>query len=534
MKKTVSIISAIILLMSAAINASAVENGQIEDALRSTAAYIVNTIPNPQVSSIGGEWAVIGLARSGCSVPDEYYDNYYKTAAEYIKSRGGVLHEKKYTEYSRVILALTAIGANPENAGGYNLLLPLSDYENTIRQGLNGSVWALIALDSGNYSIPQNNNAKTQATREMYINNILECRLSDGGWSLSDGGASDPDMTAMALTALSGYTENENVSDAVEKALSYLSQVQNDDGGFSSWGTENSKSTAQVIVAMCSLGISPNDKRFVKNGKTAADSLLSYYQKDCGFKHTHNDSETNQMAAEQGLYALAALQRLASGKSALFDMSDVSKNSLPNNNAPANEYVNKMPVINPGRTFSDIAHHSSRKQIESLAQRNIISGQSEDIFAPDSTMTRAEFAAIAVKSLGLETVSETIFGDVSESDWFYPFVAAAYKRGIVSGVSEKEFNPNGIITKEEASVMVAKAAALCGINTDYEDFAARNILAGFTDYIKASGWARSSLAFCYDKNILDSSGIEIQPKKSVTRAEVAVMLYNLLNIADLL
>lgn len=277
-------------------------------------------MPNPQVGSIGGEWLVFGLARSGADIPDEYFENYYQTAEKYIKDCGGVLHEKKYTEYSRVILALTAIGKNPADVAGYNLLMPLGDYEKTIWQGINGSIWALIALDSGNYEIPKNTNANIQATREMYIKNILDNQNSDGGWSLS-GEASDADVTAMALQALSKYQNDESVKAATEKALSLMSESQNENGGFSSWETENSESCAQMIVALCELGISLDDPRFIKNGNIILDNMLTYYEKGNGFKHT-KDGTANQMATEQCFYALVAIKRFNEGKNSLYSMSD--------------------------------------------------------------------------------------------------------------------------------------------------------------------------------------------------------------------
>ncbi len=114
-----------------------------------TGAYLLKTVADPQVGSIGGEWAVIGLARSGYHIPQSYWDNYYQTVVDHVQDCKGNLHDKKYTEYSRLVLALTAIGADPTNVGGYNLLAPLGDYDKTIWQGVNGAAWALIALDSG-------------------------------------------------------------------------------------------------------------------------------------------------------------------------------------------------------------------------------------------------------------------------------------------------------------------------------------------------------------------------------------------------
>ena len=207
----------IIIFAVSGLTVSAENNLDIANVLNDTARYLYKTVINPQVGSIGGEWTVLGLARSGYDIPEEYYQNYYKNAEEYVKACKGKLHNKKYTEYSRLITALTAIGKKPSDVAGYNLLTPLGDYEKTIWQGMNGPIWALIALDSGNYDMPDNPDAKIQATREMYIKRILDCQLSDGGWSLFGGtaaqasgdGISDPDITGMALQALSKYQNDE-------------------------------------------------------------------------------------------------------------------------------------------------------------------------------------------------------------------------------------------------------------------------------------------------------------------------------------
>ena len=126
------------------------------------------------------------------------------------------------------------------------------------------------------------------------------------------------------------------------------------------------------------------------------------------------------------------------------------------------------------------------------------------------------------------------FTDVTENDWFYSYVNTAYSYGIVNGVSDAEFYPSGTITREEAAVMVARAAKLCGMNTDIEALEARDILAGFLDYVKASDWAVDSLAFCYDNAILPNDVMEIKPKETVTRAEIAQMLYNMLVLSNLI
>lgn len=528
-KRIVLFLLAVVVGVGCCLNAFALD-------IESVADYLKTTVENPQAGSIGGEWTIMALARSGYDEGDKYFQNYYKNLEEYVKSCDGVLHSRKYTEYSRVVLALSAIGKDPENVAGYNLLLPLADFEKVIWQGTNGPAWALIALDSKNYEIPRSEEVKIQATREMYVEEILKNQKPDGGWALNKNVDSDADVTAIALTALSNYTQRNGVNEAIEKGLRFLSAIQTESGGFENFGGENSESASQVLVALSALEIEKDDVRFVKNGKTVVDNLLSFKNTDNSFRHTHDENGANIMATEQCLYALIAYDRMINGKASLYDMSDVVKKESTGSEEKNSigEYVHKMPVLNIGKTFLDIAEHQSRMQIEQLASRGIINGKSEVAFEPDFTVTRAEFATVVVKSLGLDIISEKIFSDVSENDWYYSYIATAYKRGIVNGVSESEFNPNGVITKEEAAVMVARAAKLCEIKTDYDEFSARNILAAFIDYVSASQWARSSLAFCYDKGILDSQEIEIEPKKHTTRAEIAVMLYNLLECADLL
>ena len=274
--------------------------------------------------AFGSEWLVIALARSGREVPDSYYDSVVKA----VQDADGVLSDRKFTEYSRTILALTAIGKDPTNVGGYDLLSKLADMDDVTFQGLNGAIFALIALDSNKYDVPAVADGGKQVTRDGLVAYILEQQLSDGGWALS-GDSADPDMTAMALQALAAYrTGDKAVQSAVDKALKTLSDMQQADGGYSSWGTLNSESCAQVIIALTALGIDPaKDSRFAKNGLTVLDALLSFAL-DGGFRHTA-DGERNDMATEQALCALTAYARLLDGKTALYDMTDVLGGQTP-------------------------------------------------------------------------------------------------------------------------------------------------------------------------------------------------------------
>ena len=287
------------------------------DELYKTTGDFMATLGTPIVNSTGGEWMVIGLARSGRPVPAGYYDN----VVEYVKAKADAnerLHRAKVTDNARVILALTAIGKDVTNVGGHNLLKGLDNMAYVQKQGINGPIFTLIALDSHNYP------TMGDVTREKLIQVILDAQLPGGGWNLS-GENADTDMTAMAIQALAPYYKtNETVKAAVDKALEALSALQRNDGGFGSWGTVNSESCDQVIVALTALGIDPTtDSRFIKNGLTVLDALAGFYVNGGGFRHTAG-GDLDGMATEQGYYALAAYYRFANAQTRLYDMTDVA------------------------------------------------------------------------------------------------------------------------------------------------------------------------------------------------------------------
>ena len=311
---------------------------QLDTIYKTTGDYI-SGLGTPGVGSIGGEWMTIGLARSGRDVPSDYYD----AVVDYVKANideNGRLDYARSTENSRIILALTAIGKDVTDVGGYNLLGGLDSMEFIENQGINGPIWALIALDSHDYP------TSGDVTREKLMQTILDAALENGGWALT-GTTADPDMTAMAMQALAPYYDtDENVRAAVDKALDVLSAAQLPTGGFVSWGSENSESCAQVIVALTALGIDPaTDSRFVKNGMTALDALASFYVDGGGFRHTAS-GELDGMATEQGYYALAAYYRFVNGQTSLYDMSDVTiqPNTPATPDQPANPDTPDTPA----------------------------------------------------------------------------------------------------------------------------------------------------------------------------------------------
>ena len=293
---------------------------KLAQAMEQTGQYLYSNVKEPVYGSVGGEWTVLGLARSGLEIPQEYFETYFQNISAYTAQQGGVLHNRKYTEYSRVILAVTAIGYDPTDVGGYNLLLPLADFEQTVFQGINGPAFALLALDSGKYQIPENTEDSTQATRDLYVDYIINAQCPEGGWALM-GDKAEVDLTAMALQALAKYRDRKDVAEAVEKGLAILSARQAENGGFpyNPEEGESSESVSQVIVALTELGISLLDERFVKNSNTLLDALLDFRQEDGGFAHLA-DGGSDLLATEQAFYALVAASRMEQGKTSLYTM----------------------------------------------------------------------------------------------------------------------------------------------------------------------------------------------------------------------
>ena len=302
-----------------------------DEAYAGAKAYIQSAVSAPVVSYLFGEWAVLGQARAKVPLSDAYIQAYYDKVVAYVqKNMGadGVLvdpesHNPTVTDNERIALALTAIGKDPANVGGKNLLTALQDKDimkvtDTSNTDINGLVMGLLALNSRNYT----------SDTSWLVQAVLEQQNEDGSWSASAETKSvgDVDMTAMALQALAPYHKdsgNETVNTAVERALNWLS------GKYQS-GYDSSESCAQVVIALSALNLDANtDARFTKTveGKTLSvlGNLLQYrVAENGGFKHQFADKAVNEMATEQALCAMAAYARFTEKANALYDMTDAA------------------------------------------------------------------------------------------------------------------------------------------------------------------------------------------------------------------
>ncbi|MEK4628402.1 S-layer homology domain-containing protein [Solibacillus sp. FSL R7-0682] len=345
--------------------------------INASSRYILETVTAPSMGSTFGEWSVMDLLRGMYTgydyinhIPANYFSDYLGRIEAYVDNKNGMLDRNKSTEWSRLTLALTALGYPITNVAGHDFVEYLSrSHSFSYRQGINGPIWEIIALDTGGYELyPDPSNDDVNTVGKM-IDYILNMEISNGGWALS-GGIPDPDITAMALQAFAPYYLNSSRYDqtgasatyqefaqAVERAIVKLSEIQLLNGGYDSWGSINSESIVQVIVALTAMNMDPlatsillpninQTVDFITEGKyedgvwtnNMIDALLTFWANGSGsspevggFKHVTagydggggSGTSVNAMATDQALYGLIAYDRFKKSEKSLYDMSDM-------------------------------------------------------------------------------------------------------------------------------------------------------------------------------------------------------------------
>lgn len=225
-------------------------------------------------------------------------------------------------EWHRISLVVLSLGGDPTSFGSEETPIDLiadgiynwSRTDSLGTQGINAWIFALLTLDANAYPVPEG----AKYTRERILEELLAWQAADGGFGLQRG-ASDVDITAMALQALAPY----DCAAAIDRALTYLSAQQSARGDFQ----DSAESTAQVIIALCSLGIDPrSDSRFVKAGGSAYDGLLLYFLGDGAFCHLLGEGADEFAGIQAGL-ACNALDRFDNGRPRLYDLRQEEDNN---------------------------------------------------------------------------------------------------------------------------------------------------------------------------------------------------------------
>ncbi|MFB9757230.1 DUF4430 domain-containing protein [Ectobacillus funiculus] len=253
------------------------------------------------------DWEVIGVLQSAAAVSDEAKATYLKSLEDRVNTSARLNN----MALARTILAINALGADPTNFAGQNLVSKL--YNDETVGSINSYIYALLALDSRDYEIPSD----AKWTRDSLISEILKEQHADGGWSFSSE-TGDPDMTGMVLTALAPYKSRAEVKPAIDNAVSLLKTLQTSNGGYESDGVENANSAAQVVTGLAAIGVDPAGSEFTKDGHTLIQNLQSFQLSDGSFKWLSTDSESSSLASEQALYALVQYKFYTEGKGSIF------------------------------------------------------------------------------------------------------------------------------------------------------------------------------------------------------------------------
>lgn len=377
--------------------------------------------------STAGDWYAFALARLGKTDGANVYADHLKLYTEQKYSEKDRLSPHLSTEWHRITITSLALGKDPtsfgkdENGKAINLIRD-GVYDRGLTadigsQGISGYIWGLIALDSLRYEVPKN----AYYTRESLITALLERQLPDGGFALA-GKISDPDVTSMAVIALSTYINDDKVYEytqiasgekksstvysVIETAVNTLSKMQTEDGEYRSYGRVNVKSACQVAVALCSVGVSIfDDARFIKNGQTLLDVIMRYKNSDGGFlDEIKTGAESNSMSGEQVLYTLSAVIRFLDNERKLFDMREEFGESM------------KARLVSLNSAIEKISDTSSYDDVYTTLESYFTLPESERDYVFSYVKLKERADALGIDSDKLDKETEKIYGDEDEED----------------------------------------------------------------------------------------------------------------------
>lgn len=206
------------------------------------------------------------------------------------------------------------------------------------------------------------------------------------------------------------------------------------------------------------------------------------------------------------------------------------KQSTNGNMTAQLQHFSQYALLESTKTFNDITNHWARLDIESLAAKQIVSGLTADLFNPTGDVTRAQFAAMIARALQLKAVEGDLpFADVPTGAWYYSDVKAAYQAGVLSGVSEDQFAPNAQITREQMAVMIVNAYLHRANSTLDRLVAATTPISTYEDSKQISSWAQSYAEAAANLKLIFGIDGSFMPKQHADRAQSAAFINRLLN-----
>lgn len=184
------------------------------------------------------------------------------------------------------------------------------------------------------------------------------------------------------------------------------------------------------------------------------------------------------------------------------------------------------------KTFTDIQGHWAQRVIELLASRHVIAGMTDTTFAPQGSLTRAQTAALLVRSLGLTpTATPVRFSDVRQGAWYHDTVQAAAQSGLIGGYPDGMFRPNQEITSQEYAAMIVRAARMSGKTVSLTDGQVNSLLSNYSDKNSISTWARKDMAQAIHLKLVGGfTDGTLGPLTTSTRAQGSAMLERLIRL----
>lgn len=295
-----------------------------------------------QLSS-GSEWWVWGVAHTNQEIPDSYV----KSIEALVKDNEGEF--RNLFELEKIIIALSATGKDATDINGINLIDKLATHS-WMEEGepaINAAIYGLLAIDSAEFAVSED-------FRTMLITSILDKELEDGGWSFF-GSNPSPDITGMALAALAPYKEDSKVKTAIDRAVTYLSERQDAEGGYDIAfnGGDSSESVSQAIIGLAAVGADPTSPAFTKEGGNLLQHLVKFKQEDGGYSHLLDGGSTD-MSTQQALLAFVAYQKLVNGTGSVYQFSAPVEEDPPNEpEQPEDPEDTEKPEADPNQPGTD-------------------------------------------------------------------------------------------------------------------------------------------------------------------------------------
>ncbi|WP_458120688.1 S-layer homology domain-containing protein [Paenibacillus sp. Z6-24] len=191
-------------------------------------------------------------------------------------------------------------------------------------------------------------------------------------------------------------------------------------------------------------------------------------------------------------------------------------------------------LVENEKSFADVANHWGRTAIEDMASRMVVEGVNQTAFEPNRNITRAEFAAVAVRAFGLVDQQGTgrSFSDVAGGSWYQSYVGAAAQYGLLNGYADGTFKPDRNISREEAIAILVRAVKLANIDTSTAS--STSLQSTYRDANQVSAWAADAVRFAAQQGIVQGNAGMLNTDSPVNRAETAALVDRILTFAKLI